>query len=150
MENVELKRETTGVKLSSTGQEALKTAEQKSNFGKGNPAVTAPSGYTYYTKPPGESSSTTSNISSKPSQHSIPKPMASDDIPAQKPPLYQQPKSQSLPVSRVAESSSIQELRDLIEDRFERLHMEMLHQFHQQHKEFKSMITNLVMEDKKK
>jgi hypothetical protein len=64
--------------------------------------------------------------------------------------MYQQPKSQSLPVSRVVEPSTIQELRELIEDRFERLHMEMLHQFHQQSKDFKSMITNLVMEDRKK
>lgn len=48
------------------------------------------------------------------------------------------------------ESSTIQELRELIEDKFERLHMELLHQFHQQGKEFKSMISNLVIEDRKK
>lgn len=44
----------------------------------------------------------------------------------------------------------MQELRELIEERFENLHMEMIHQFHLQQKDMREMISTLLMEDKRK
>ena len=73
---MEVKKESNEVKLSSTGQEALKNAEQKVTVNKVNPVTTAPSGYAFYTKPQGDTTSG-SNLSSKPSHQSIPKPPVS-------------------------------------------------------------------------
>lgn len=59
-EKIDSRKEGSMAKLSTTGQQAIKNADTNANFTRVNPGTTATSGYSYYTKPPVESSSTSS------------------------------------------------------------------------------------------